>query len=74
MIGSELMLWGSAALGSYSDGNEKLTYVLGVDYRISETPFLHVHYSFFFLDYQDPVPTYREGEASVAAYFDADDF
>jgi tetratricopeptide (TPR) repeat protein len=74
MIGDDLMLWGNIAHGSYSDGNEKLTYVLGADYRLSEAPFLHVHYSFFYLDYRDPAPIYREGDAQVAAYFDPDNF
>jgi hypothetical protein len=62
-IGYDLMLWGTVAHGSYSDGNEKLTYVLGADYRLLEEPRLHLHYSYFFLDYQDPAPTYREGDA-----------
>jgi tetratricopeptide (TPR) repeat protein len=74
MIGNDLMLWGSIARGSYSDGNEKLTYVLGADYRLLEAPHLHLHYSFFFLDYRDPAPTYREGGAQTAAYFDPSSF
>jgi hypothetical protein len=73
-LGYNLMLWGTIAHGSYSDGNEKLTYVLGADYRLLEEPRLHLHYSYFFLDYQDPAPTYREGDAQIAAYFDPSSF
>jgi tetratricopeptide (TPR) repeat protein len=74
MIGDDLMLWASVAHGSYSDDNEKLTYVLGADLRLAHEPFLHLHYSYFLLDYTDPAPTYREGDSQIAAYFAPNNF
>jgi tetratricopeptide (TPR) repeat protein len=74
MIGDDLMLWGNFTSGSYSDGNRKLVFVLGADYRLSEEPFLRLRYAYFFLDYQEPAPTYREAGSEVAAYFDPTSF
>jgi predicted Zn-dependent protease len=74
MIGDDLMLWGNVASGAYSDDNEKLTYVLGADLRLAHEPFLHLHYSYFLLDYTDAAPTYREGDSRVAAYFSPNNF
>lgn len=73
-IGNDLTLWGKLTSGSYSDNNDKFSYVLGADYRLTEKPFLHIHYSFFFLDYRLPAPTYREGGSQIAAYFDPNNF
>jgi hypothetical protein len=74
LVGDGLELWGNLAYGLYSDGNDKLMYVVGADYRLTDEPALHLRYSYFSLGYRQPAPVYREGDSRVAAYFDPEHY
>ena len=65
-----LSLWGEITYGSYSDKNEKLTYVIDVGYQLFQTPKVRLDYSYFYLDYKNPSPNYIEDGKSIAAYYD----
>ena len=65
-----LSLWGEITYGSYSDKNEKLTYVIDVGYQLFQNHKVRLDYSYFYLDYKNPSPNYIENGISVAAYYD----
>jgi tetratricopeptide (TPR) repeat protein len=62
----EVAFWGKFIYGEYSDGNRKLSTVIGADYSTPLFPALTLSYSFFYLDYSKMAP---EG-----AYYDPSNF
>ena len=54
----------------YSDGNKRLAGWSELTWRLTETPRVELGYGYYFLDVDDPAPTYTEGGSSVGAYYD----
>lgn len=69
-----IVLAGKILHGDYSDGNRKLIFMLDANFRLSAIPQIKAGYNFFYLDYRDAAPTYTEGSASTAAYYDPNSF
>ncbi|HEY5974479.1 MAG TPA: hypothetical protein VIU41_07015, partial [Geobacteraceae bacterium] len=67
---ADLDAWGRFTYGDYSDGNRKLSWSLGMDYRPEPIHGLSLSYNYFYLDYADPAPVFTENTASVSAYYD----
>ena len=58
----------------YSDDNQK-HYLNGeAGYRFSIQPDWRIAYNYFFLDYRDPAPLYRENDLVESAYYDPINF
>ncbi|MBW1788880.1 MAG: hypothetical protein JRK53_20065, partial [Deltaproteobacteria bacterium] len=66
----QIYLSGEYVYGDYSDGNEKRTIVLETGYIFSKAPYLRAAYTYFYLDFDDPARSFKEGKRTESAYYD----
>lgn len=65
---------GDVRFAEYSDDNQKRAINGEAAYRFSLQPDWRVAYNYFYLDYRDPAPVFREGSQSESAYYDPINF
>jgi thioredoxin-like negative regulator of GroEL len=58
----------------YSDDNQKHYLSAEAGYRLSLQPEWRIAYNYFYLDYLDPAPLYRENDRVESAYYDPINF
>lgn len=73
-VGDDLDLWGKFTTGRYSDHNTKHVLTLEADWRPFRIRGIQLVYDYFYLDYENPAPTFVEGTSSVSAYYDPVNF
>lgn len=67
-------LSGDYSFASISDGNQRQDVNFEAGYRFKLRPDWRIAYNFFYLDYRDPAPVYRQGDLFESAYWDPVDF
>ncbi|MBL7048081.1 MAG: tetratricopeptide repeat protein [Nitrospira sp.] len=65
---------GEIMYGDYSDHNRKISRLFEVSYKLDDVPYFKVAYDYFYLDFLNPSPVYREGINSEGAYIDPVNF
>ena len=65
---------GDYRYADYSDDNQKNYFNGEAGYRLSLQPDWRIAYTYFFLDYRDPAPLYRENDQVESAYYDPINF
>lgn len=73
-VGDDLDLWGKFVRGRYSDHNTKHVLTLEADWRPFRIRDIQLVYDYFYLDYENPAPTFVEDTSSVSAYYDPVNF
>ncbi len=69
-----LAISGQLQYGAYSDGNQKTSAFIDVDYTLLRKPMLQLGYTFYYLNLANPADLFAIGSRSIPAYYDPSNF